>query len=129
MLGAWSRRAVGRVALKTVNRVRARAAGKSSVRRNNLCIQYTHTPHHQWTDPPPASPAALLRLSSTLQPYRTAQQHPPARGIFGVANPGGGGVPAKKEEGETAVAKPIDFDVSARVEGQETQIVVVRTLE
>ncbi len=67
-----------------------------------------------------------LQLLPTVQP-QPKPQHQPRRGIFGgLGNQGGGGVPAKKEEGETAVAKPIDFDVASRIEGQETQIVVVR---
>lgn len=73
-----------------------------------------------------ASPAALRQLPLALQ-HRLGQAcAQPRRGIIGGLTNPGGGVPAKKDEGETAVAKPIDFDVSARVEGQETQIVVVR---
>lgn len=90
------------------------------------CVEHKHINRF---DPPisTASPVALLQLPLARQHrlgLACAQQ--PRRGIMGGLTNPGSGVPAKKDEGETAVAKPIDFDVSARVEGQETQIVVVR---
>lgn len=76
----------------------------------------------------PAAAAAAAASRTTPAAYHATHQASlqQRRSIFdGMTNPGGSGVPAKKEEGETAPAKPIDFDVAARVEGQETQIVVV----
>lgn len=59
---------------------------------------------------------------------RQQQQHQQRRGIFNALSKNNSNkdlTKQKEEEEEAALARPIDFDVASRVEGQESQIVVV----